>query len=485
MNVDGRNATLDLARQAQLRPDAPALSSNGRSLSYRELDGLCWRASAFLSEHGLSRGDVIALNYADDFALAVAMLGAARMGVTYVPIPKATTAHQNRKWAAAAGCRALVTDAPERFDAGLPTVRLTVADCSVGRRASHSLLDETPAAPLMINIGSGSTGAPKLIRRTHGNMNYRNQVSAASPVFAEEDRTLWMTSLASSAVQSRLYNLLHVGKTLVLLPEGNYPLGRFLSEQSVTVLICSVYHLESILRLQGESHLRAFAELRAVRTGGSNVTDSLRARVRNRLNPNFFVEYATNETGIASVCPPDGHSEASGSIGRPLPGVEMEVVAAPGEVGAVRIRNPGVVDGYLGDGEANRSRFVGGWFLPGDLAARSASGCFVYYGRSDHMMIVNGINLYPAEIEICLADHPAVADAAAVPLAHEVHNHVPVCAVALREGAELVSNELEDFARQRLGYRGPKRIFVLPRIPRNPQGKLIRQELMDAIRNVI
>jgi acyl-CoA synthetase (AMP-forming)/AMP-acid ligase II len=143
----------------------------------------------------------------------------------------------------------------------------------------------------------------------------------------------------------------------------------------------------------------------------------------------------------------------------------------------VCIRGLASSDGYAGNPGRRAAAFRDGWFLPGDLGKLTADGDLIYYGRADHMMIMNGMNLYPAEIERVLAAHPAVRDVAVVPLRHRVHQDLPFAAVVLKPGAQSSEAELMAHARDRLGVRAPRRILILERIPRTGEGKLIAREL--------
>jgi acyl-coenzyme A synthetase/AMP-(fatty) acid ligase len=126
---------------------------------------------------------------------------------------------------------------------------------------------------------------------------------------------------------------------------------------------------------------------------------------------------------------------------------------------------------------ASKRHFVDGWFVPGDLASMDANGILRVHGRKDDMMIMNGINIFPAEIERVLESHPAVGAAAALPLASTMHGQIPVAAVELREGHACTSAELVAFARAALGVRTPRWIEILPALPRNALGKVVRREL--------
>ncbi|CAG0949376.1 Long-chain-fatty-acid--CoA ligase [Burkholderiales bacterium] len=137
--------------------------------------------------------------------------------------------------------------------------------------------------------------------------------------------------------------------------------------------------------------------------------------------------------------------------------------------------------GCVGDPVATARHFRDGWFLPGDLASQDAGGELRIHGRRDDMMIMNGINTFPVEIERVLETHPAVAVAAALPIASPLHGQIPVAAVELVAGAACSATALVDLARRELGIRAPRRIEIFATLPRNAQGTIVKREIADLI----
>ena len=137
--------------------------------------------------------------------------------------------------------------------------------------------------------------------------------------------------------------------------------------------------------------------------------------------------------------------------------------------------------GYLGDAEATSMAFRDGWFHPKDLGRLGSDGLLDHCGRADDLMIVDGVNVYPAEIERALASLPGVAQAVAVPVRHPVHQDIPVAVVTLDVDAGLDETTLLRRARERLGPRAPALVVVLPEIPRNAQGKPLRRRLEEIV----
>jgi long-chain acyl-CoA synthetase len=153
------------------------------------------------------------------------------------------------------------------------------------------------------------------------------------------------------------------------------------------------------------------------------------------------------------------------------------------EIGHILVKSPGIVPGYLNNPEATAQSFRDGWFNPGDMASRSASGAIFLHGRADDMMMFDGIKIYPAEIERVLLGHPAVAEAAAYPIYSVRHQHLPVAAVILKTPA--TEDDLLAHCRSWLGSKAPVTIRILENLPRNAAGKVLKRELIvEAIQHI-
>jgi len=146
-----------------------------------------------------------------------------------------------------------------------------------------------------------------------------------------------------------------------------------------------------------------------------------------------------------------------------------------GEVGHIRIRSPGMIDGYVDDPAATARAFRAGWFYPGDLGSLTPDGVLVFHDRADDMMILGGINIFPREIELALEQHPAVLEAQAFPLPHPVHQDIPAAAVVLR--GEATEPELIAFCRERLGEQAPKMAVIVEKLPDQTRGKVLKRAL--------
>ena len=191
--------------------------------------------------------------------------------------------------------------------------------------------------------------------------------------------------------------------------------------------------------------------------------------------------YVTNEVWLACLASPKILSEVPDTVGNPVIGMSVEVVdpkgkkLKKGQSGEIRISGSGIIKKYIDDPEATAKSFKGGWFYPGDMG-RFEGKNLVFLGRSDDMMIFDGMNIYPVEIENALTLHPAIKEAAAFPIKHEVFQDVPAAAVTLNYEASL--QELYEHCGRTLGLKTPRQIKILKKFPTNAMGKTIKRDII-------
>jgi acyl-CoA synthetase (AMP-forming)/AMP-acid ligase II len=221
--------------------------------------------------------------------------------------------------------------------------------------------------------------------------------------------------------------------------------------------------------------------------GGSRVPATLRDSLRARVGPQVFVNYGAQEVWrMASTYPNDPEPDRE-SVGPPLPWIELEIVDGDGarlplgEVGEVRVRSECMIHEYCGDPVATSRHFRDGWFHPGDLGLLTPDGSLCIHGRSDDMMNLNSIKIFPAEIERVLEAHPAVKAAAAFAIPSAIHGGIPAAAVELHASAEVSVEDLMAGARARLGVRAPRKIVVLEALPRSAAGKIVKSDLIALV----
>ena len=180
-----------------------------------------------------------------------------------------------------------------------------------------------------------------------------------------------------------------------------------------------------------------------------------------------------------------------GSIGKPMMFTEAKLVdsengVASNEVGELCLRGPHVCGGYWNNPAATAQVLdADGWFHTGDLGRCDEDGFFYIAGRSKDMIVSGGVNIYPAEIEKELLDHPAIAEVSVIATSDEKWGEVPVAFVALKSGASTSDLELIEFLRPRINkIKLPRRIIFVEALPRNAYGKVLKLELQNRLRNL-
>jgi acyl-coenzyme A synthetase/AMP-(fatty) acid ligase len=445
-----------------------AIAGDDGVVSYRELYQRVAAGVDFLGSHGIDGAAVVGLAIADEtehLAAALALLGAGAHHVTLA-------SHDTLSFKQSLERRLKLTHIlGTGANTRLPTpahVTWPVFDRRPGKVPPRSECEGV----VYFNT-SGTTGEMKVVPLAD------RQLAAQArhhPDYAGE-RLLRLGSIEHNiSKRLRLY-CIYGGGTNVFVPKRDFDLVELCARQRVSELDISRLHAAD-LATRGTTALGTLT----ISVAGSPLPLAVRRRVEAEVTPLLTVRYGATECGTIAFAGPGQHDEYE-AVGFPVAGLELEIVDAlgvavgPEEAGEIRVRVDGMASGYVDNPEETQLRFRDGWFYPGDVGMLLDDGRLVVHGRADDMMILNGINVFPAEIERVLERHPAVLTSAALPLPSHLHGQIPVAAVELRPGAVVSSMELLDYAREQLALRAPRRIIVLKVLPRNEQGKILRREL--------
>lgn len=484
------NFTDFFGARAREHPDRIALLHPGGALSYRELDARIWRSAADLHAQGVEPGSVLAPACEDELSILLVSLGALRLGATVFALPRGLA---GPALAAELGRAGVNVVAGLRCDAMPPAARRIAFDAArpgtFGEPVDPSIRCAQPGVPAVLVSTSGSTGRSRLFPIGHRSYLHRLEHTFVRDPVQADDRVFSQVHLDFETGRRIVVTALYRCGTAVLVDRrAASSLVEICARHAITVVWTTASDLEWELdRLPADVRIPALPTVRELYVGTATVGESLRERAMARLSPQLHIRYGTNECGLVSIATPEQIRRQPGTVGRPEPGVQVQIFDAqarlvgPGEVGEVRIRTPGMFDGYLDDAQANARALRDGWFHPGDLARWAPDGQLIHCGRADDLMIVRGINVYPAEIERVLGEHPAVREAVAFPVRSRNAQEIPVCAVVAHVGQRSSDDELLAYARERLGSRAPHFIVVLDRLPRTAQGKVDRPTLREAV----
>jgi len=452
-----------LAQHASERPHVSAVVTDSDTLDYAGLWQAVRRATGALGLLGYSASDVVGVSLGNEREHLIVSLAVMGIGATHVTL----ATHDTLQIRSDTAERAAVNKTISNQEAA----RIFEIARSGAVAAAH---DDGSTATLYLKT-SGTTGTMNIVPFSE------DQIADQALRHADYagERLLRLASIEhNNSKRHRLY-CLWAGGTNVFRPAGSFNLVDFVVNHTVTCLDISRMHASDIASMEGANRLSHVK----LRTGGSAMPFAVRQRIEQMVTPELYVRYAATECGAVSMARPGEHDQGE-SVGVPLDGVDLEVVDADnnvlpvGESGRIRLRAAGVATGYLNSPEDTAKRFKDGWFYPGDMGCIRPDGQLVIQGRVDDMIVLNGLNIFPAEIERVLEGHPSIGCAAALGVPSQIHGQIPVAAVELKADSAISPAELREFARKALGLRAPRRILVLDRLPRNAQGKVLKREIL-------
>jgi fatty-acyl-CoA synthase len=498
----------------QIRPagsDNVAVSFDGQDrLTYRELHDRSLRYAQALSDLGLSKGDRLGLMLYNDAEYLPLYFAAMRLGVIAVRLNFRLAAPELRFILADAGCGAMLIHAslldrlePIREESGVETV---VVLSDTGRAVpdwalpfevlqGRGALQSPPAVgaddPIALLYTSGTTGLPKGALLNHANTVGTATMQALKWRFSERTVALVPGPLYhAGGFEAVTAPALLTHGTAVCLRSGSFSIEHLLdviAAEQVTDCLLFSFMLNEMLRFD-DLEARLPASLTHLIIGGDTMMPWTVGEVRRRMPHIRLTQvFGLTEGGaISTTLDDDDFDSQLGSIGRPLALAEAKVVTPDGgltevdEVGEILVRNPGTCPGYWQRPEANRETFVDGWCRTGDLGFVNTEGFLTLAGRAKDMIRSGGENVYPAEIEKVLTEHPGVNDAAVVGVPDPKYGEVGCAILVLRPDVDLDEAALRAYCRERMAaYKVPRYFARKDELPRNASGKVLKYVLRE------
>ena len=496
-------------------PDAVAVRQGPVVLTYAELDAASAAFAVRLRALGVGPGDRVALVAPNVVAFPVAYYAILRSGAVVVPMnPLLKPGEVAYTWQDC-GARVAIVFAPfaetARVAAGTTGTEVVVVgpDDLTGpdqvrepADADLAIVERAASDTAVILYTSGTTGRPKGAELSFANLR-TNTLACVETLFlnGEDDVLFGGLPLFHSFGQTCALNAsVAGGSCLTLLPRFDPREAlETVARDGVTVFlgVPSMY-MSLLAAAQADASLATKAgTVRFGVSGGSSLPLEVLRGVEETFALRVLEGYGLSETSpVASFNHPDRPSKA-GSVGVAIRGVELALGRPPQEededggggavellddrdpdaVGEILVRGENVMLGYWGNPDATAEAVRGGWFHTGDLARRDADGFYFIVDRVKDLIIRNGFNVYPREVEEVLYAHPAVAEAAVVGMPDPARGEEVGALVQLKDGAEVTEQELVDFVAERIAAFKYPRVIRFGPVPKGPTGKILKREI--------
>lgn len=476
------------------RPDAIAIRFKGNTTTYGELDLTVQRCAAYLKKAGIGKGDRVILACMNSPEFIYSYFGTVRNGAVIVPINLLLTLEEMAY---------IIKDSEAKFILIHPFVlqktKLTKEAIEQAMGIQVIVLDETFKKDVSemnaefpeisaddkdistFLYTSGTTGKQKAAMLTHRNLVI-NAEQCAKGLFAREDDNymcvlpMFHVFAFTACVLMPLYS----GAAITIL-EMFQPkeVVETLLRDKITVFM-GVPAMYAVLLEAGKNNIR-FPDLRLAVSGGAALPVEIYRQSRSILNLPVVEGYGLTEASPGVCFNPLYGTQKEASIGLPLEGVECRIIdendveLPTGEVGELAVRGENVMLGYYHQEEATAETLRGGWLHTGDLAKKDEEGYIYIVDRKKDLVIVNGFNVYPREVEEVIYQYPKVREAAVIGLDDKLRGEYVKAFVSIKNGEECTAKELLRYLKERLApYKLPRDIEFIPELPKNSTGKILK-----------
>ena len=488
-----------LAVGLQQGPSQPALISLEDQWSWAALDEVSNRLAAHYLALGLMPGDRFASLMPNRSALLIHYLACFKAGLVITPLNYRYMPPEIDHALQVSGARVILAHAERAADiAASKAASLPLGAISYGGATDKELSFEAlarskapdvtlpavkPDAPAAIFFTSGSTGPAKGVTHTHASLGW--MVASASKAFELTRSDMVLAGSSISHIGGFTVSLagLSFGAPVATARSFDHaelgPLMRKARPTLMSMLPATLLHL---IR-EPETTAEDFSSLRLVRSAGDKVPAELETEFEELTGHKIHEGYGMTEIGLAANNPPSGRDKV-GSVGVPNPGFVFLIRDDRGEEvqqgtdGRVWVKTRSQAAGYWNDPEASAEVVRDGWFDTGDVMKADEDGYHWFSGRQKQIIVHDGSNISPQEVEDAILQHPAVENAGVIGVHDEFHGEKVRAYIEIRSGVPKPSvTELFQFARARIGYKAPEEIVFLDAMPLNATGKVDRTAL--------
>jgi malonyl-CoA/methylmalonyl-CoA synthetase len=476
------------------RSGEPALRFRDETYTFGQLERKAERCAAWLNGHGAGPGERVVLATAEKRPFLAAHLGSIFAGAVALPANPGLTRDELRHVLADSGARVAVVGREARpvvesLRDELPGLRAVVDDTDAWDAPDTRFVAQEVAAedPCLILYSSGTTGRPKGVVHTHANLASSLRALQACWRFTPDDVLVNVLPLFHIHGLSFATHLSLLTGGHMVVEDAFHPrrtldvIGR-----GTVFMAIPTFYFAFLDRPEFREAARGWSGVRLFTCGSAPIRPEVLPELESILGRPVINRYGMTEGHVITSLPLDG-PWPQGSVGLPLPGIELEVArddgtpAAAGEVGTVRLRGPNLFREYWRNPEATRAAFASGWFDTGDLGRLDAAGFLTLVGRKYDLIITKGFNVYPQVVERVLNDCPGVKESAVLGLPDRRRGE-RVAAVIVRDDPALDEHRVKAHCAENLvDYQRPATIAFVDELPRNALGKVLRRELRDRL----
>ena len=481
---------MNLAAVIDAHPDDHiALISGDRAITYGDLRRHVAGARGALAAAGVEPGDRVALVADNEPTFVVAYLAILGLGAVAVPLnPTSPEPELARELAVVDARVAVVAD-----DRDLPGVTILRRDALAGDPDAAPVVDRAATDLAVLVFTAGTAGSPKAAKLTHGNLLANLDQVRAHPgrdVYAHDVGLGVLPLFHIFGLNVVLGLLLQAGGTVVL--ERRFDPAEsiaLIARHGVTLVAGAPPMYRAWAEVPaGAANADAFSGVRLATSGAAPLGEDVAAAFTGRYGLFIHQGYGLTEAAPVVTSSLLDQPPRPGSIGVPLPGVDVRLVddegedALVGDPGEIRVHGPNVFGGYWEDDAATAAALTSdGWLRTGDIAVADDSGHLYLVDRAKDLIIVSGFNVYPAEVEEVLLEHPGIAEVAVVGVPAAATGEAVKAFVVRAPGAGVSEADVTEFAAGRLArYKAPSEVSFVDELPRAVAGKVLRRQLRPA-----
>jgi len=497
-----------LKANAEACPETPVLLFHDEVVTYRDLEERTSVFARYLLEQGLKKGDKLALMMINSPQFFYTLLGAQKIGATAVPVSCWWQADEVKFLVNDCEPRVLVLD-PEyapivsAIRDGIPSVERVVLNvpAPLDLPFEHHCLQEILSAPAgelpdsaspaaedvaAVMYTSGTTGKPKGVMITHGNILFASRIKTDHvPVFEGERILCVLPLFHSGGLHDLALPCIYRRATIVL--RERFSASEFWEcvEQYQVNGFYIVPTMWNILLKAPEASRVNTGSLRMGLSGAAPIPPEQLQECEERFHVPILEAYGATESTGGITSNQSGQSKV-GSVGTAFQGTVVEIFGPedetlpPGSIGEIKVKGDTVMKGYYNRPEATAETIRDGWLDTGDVGYLDEDGFLYIVDRKKDMIIRGGVNIYPKELENVIVTHPLVDRVAVVPEPHETYGQAVKACVVLKRGETADAEEIRAFCREKMAsYKVPETVVFRENFPLNAVGKVLKKDLMQ------